>query len=390
MSGLYVHVPFCERACPYCDFDFEVGRRPGLDTRIEAWLAGLEAEWGRREQELREGLEAAPFDTLYLGGGTPSALGAVGLGRVLDWLGARVGAAAEAMLETTVELNPEHVGPALLEVLVARGVDRVSLGVQSLEALGLRELGRGHEAREALACVIDSVAAGLRVSADLIVGWRGQSAAGLEAEIDALVGAGVEHLSVYGLSIEPETPWLKLVRRGLRVLPDEDGQADLLEVAEARLGALGFAHYEVASYARPGAEAIHNSKYWRWRDVVGLGPSAASVHHRGQRVGEASVVRRSNPRGLEAWLGGERPTHECLEGDQAAGEGLWLGLRRLDGVEVEVYLARFCRDRPWLEVRVARQIALGNLEWRQRDGTELLRVAPGRWLFHDTIAQAVL
>lgn len=383
LGGLYVHVPFCERACPYCDFDFQVGRSTRLGSSIERWMAGLEHERLRRWPS---GSELA-FDTVYVGGGTPSVLTAEQLRALFGWLRASFDLDPSSMREITVELNPEHVDQQRLAALVELGVDRVSLGVQTLDPIGLRELGRSHDEHAALAAVTQCVARGLRCSADLIVGWRGQTPEQLRGDIDRLVGAGVEHVSVYGLTIEPDTPWPKLVRRGLRVLPDEDTQAELLLVAEAELQARGFQHYEVASYAKPNAEAIHNSKYWRWIDVIGLGPSAASVRHEHDEQGPI-VERRSNPRGLDAWAQGEASSDERLQGTQAAAEGLWLGLRRLRGLDVSAYLTRFDVDRPWLEARTARQRQLGNLEFLD-DGARL-RVAPSRWLWHDTIATGIL
>ena len=385
--GLYLHVPFCARACPYCDFDFEVGRPATLGPAVARWLAGLE-----RERVARGLPSSAAIDTLYLGGGTPSVLDPDHLRALFEWLRTAWAVEPSRLREVTVELNPEHVDDERLAALVSLGVGRVSLGVQSFDEVGLRELGRGHTRAQAIASVEACVAHGLRTSADLIVGWRGQTPERLRDDVAELDALGVEHVSIYGLTIEPGTPWPKLVARGLRVLPDEEVQADLLLVAEAELLARGFTHYEVASYAKPGAEAIHNSKYWRWRDVVGLGPSAASAEHRVEG-GETIVERRSNPRGLAAWAGeagaGERePSVERLVGEEAAGEGLWLGLRRLRGLDVAGFSARFGVDRAWLEARIARQLALGNLEWC--DAGEGLRVAAGRWLWHDSIAVDLL
>jgi oxygen-independent coproporphyrinogen-3 oxidase len=376
-AGLYVHVPFCARACPYCDFDFEVGGDPG---RIDAWLEGLERERVGRAAE-RQGVA---FDTVYVGGGTPSVLTPAQLRRLSTWLRERLGVDPAALREFSVELNPEHVSPELLDALAEIGVDRVSLGVQSLVPEGLRALGRVHEPTQARACVRACVERGLRTSADLIVGWPGHTDAALRGELDELLDAGVEHLSIYALTIEPDTPWPKLVRRGLRVLPDEDEQAERLLAAEQHLVARGLLHYEVASYARPGAEALHNGKYWRFIDVVGFGPSAASVRH------EAGVVeRRVNVRGLAAWLGDPAsPERERLEGERAAAEGLWLGLRQLGGLDVASYLERFAVDLSWLHARIARQLELGNLELC--DGGAVLAVAPGRWLWHDSIAVDLL
>lgn len=377
--GLYVHVPFCERACPYCDFDFEVGRAVRLGPAIETWLAGLERERLARAADER----ASVFDTLYVGGGTPSMLSPEHLRRLFGWVREGFSIDLRSLREVTVEINPEHLDPARIEALVEHGVGRVSIGVQTLAPAGLRELGRAHDPPAALSAISRCVGEGLRTSADLIVGWRGQGVDELRRDLDAIVEHGVEHVSIYGLTIEPGTPWPKLVRRGLRVLPDEDRQADLLLAAEAELEARGFVHYEVASYARPGAEAIHNSKYWRWLDVVGFGPSAASVRHR-----KGQVERCSNPRGLERWAAGESPSVEHLEGERAAAEGLWLGLRYLRGFDVDAFLARFEVDRAWLDDRVARQLRLGNLEWSDQGAR--LRVARGRWLWHDSIAIELL
>ncbi len=373
MSGLYVHVPFCARACPYCDFDFEVGRSPST----ERYIQGLEAEL-RRRPELRDGT----YRTLYLGGGTPSLLGPEGLARLLAWLERTFpGAGAD---ERTAELNPEHVTSALLDALALGGFDRVSLGIQSLDPRGLAELGRVHSPASALASVALARARGLRVTADLIVGWPGQTEASLAADIDALIASGVGHVSIYALTIEPSTPWIKLVRRGLRVLPDGDVQADMLELAERRLAGAGLEHYEVASYAKVGQEARHNLLYWTWEDYAGLGPSAASA-----TFGADGVRRRSNPRGLAAWLAGEDPQVDLLEPEEAAKEGLWVGLRLLRGVDVDAFLRAFPGvDRGWIERRIERPLALGNLEWCEEGRT--LRVRPGRWLWHDSVGEAIL
>lgn len=397
--GLYVHVPFCARACPYCDFDFEVGREPSAEAFVDA----LEAE--RRARGLALGL---PVRTVYVGGGTPSLLGPAGLRALLGWIDASFD--ASGALERTVELNPEHVDEALLDALVESGVDRVSLGVQSLQPSALVQLGRAHAPERARAALVAAVARGLRVSADLIVGWPGQRAPSLQADVEGILATGVEHVSIYALTIEAGTPWEALVRRGRRRSPDADAQARRLVQAARLLEAAGLRHYEVASYARPGARSQHNLGYWTWRDYVGLGPSAASASH----GPDGAVERRTNVRGLARWraapglaitegepdapLGAEpvaepdavptTATIERLAPVAAAAEGLWLGLRALDGIDVAAFLRRFpAVDEAWLGARTAGAIERGNLE-RTEEG--ILRVAADRWLWHDEISAALL
>lgn len=389
MRGIYVHVPFCARACPYCDFDFQVGR----DPPAQAYLEGLEREVDARAAELgawlddqgRSALSEGTWSTVYVGGGTPSLLGAAGVTALGDWLARRFpGAGAR---EWTLEVNPEHADLALYAAARAVGATRVSLGTQTLDPTGLRTLGRAHDAGQARAAIALAVAAGLRVSADLIVGWPGQRAGGVEDDVRGLVDAGAGHVSVYALTIEPGTPWVGLVRRGKRRLPDPDHQADMLAAAEAALGSAGLQHYEVASYARPGEEARHNLLYWTWRDYLGLGPSA----HSARFSADGGVARRGNRRGLPAWLAdpGAPGELERLDPREAAVEGLWTGLRHLPGLDLAAYLARFPdATRAWVETRAAGQIARGNLRWAE-DG-RLLQIAPGRWYWHDAISADLL
>lgn len=370
--GLYVHVPFCARACPYCDFDFVVGRHPD----VEVYLSGLEREWSARAL-------VPGFTTVYLGGGTPSSLGPTGLARLLAWIEPRLGGAPA---EWTVELNPEHATESLFDVLTAGGVDRVSLGVQTFERPGLHVLGRKHSAAAARRAIEGALARDLRVSVDLIVGWPGQSEDALIRDLDALEALGVRHVSVYALTIEPATPWEALVRRGVRSLPDPDVQADALATVAQRLAA--WDHYEVASYARDGQRARHNLGYWRWADYVGLGPSAASARFEAGRV-----HRRTAVRGLGPWLADPLAAEaEVLTGSQAAAEGLWTGLRCLDGVDLgpgSDFLATFPGvQRDWIAARSAEHVARGNLEWLE-DG-RVLRVRPDRWMWHDEVAAALL
>ncbi|MBV1858344.1 MAG: radical SAM family heme chaperone HemW [Nannocystaceae bacterium] len=368
--GLYVHVPYCARACPYCDFDFRVDPRPDGGALVDA----LQHEVLRRD-DARVG--QAPH-TIYVGGGTPSVLSADDLGALLGWIAKTW--STQACVEWTVECNPEHIDAARLESLQRAGVHRISLGVQSFDPVGLRQLGRAHNPDQACEAVDAAQRLGLAVSVDLIVGWPGQSTDGLRAELRRVLSLGASHVSVYALTIEPGTPWERLAERGVRRLPQVDDAADALECCSSVLGDAGFVHYEVASYAQGSAFAIHNTGYWLGRDYVGVGPSAASAEHRAD-----GVARRSNPRGAD-WWAGEAATLEVLESESAAREALWLSLRLLDGLEIDPFLLRVQRDRAWLDLRTARARARGNVSL---EGGRM-RVLAGRWMHHDDIAADVL
>lgn len=369
-GALYVHVPFCARRCTYCDFDFEVGRVPALGGYLDALARELDA----RRDELPDRMR-----TIYLGGGTPSLVGRAGL----DAIAGLLAPWSHDVEELTVELNPEHVDEELLAALVRLGTTRVSLGVQSFEADALRQLGRAHDPIAGERAVRACIDAGFATSLDLIVGWPGQSEAATARDLDRALAVGVEHVSIYALTIEQDTVWPKLVRRGLRVLPDADAQADALVQCHDRLVLAGFDHYEIASYAKPGRRAQHNGTYWAWRDYVGVGPSAASATY----AASGAVVRRTNPRGLASWQSGAPPEIERLDPRAAAAEGLWLALRTSDGVDLDAFLARFAGvDEAWVCARADRRVRSGDLVWHGRR----LVVEQGRWLVLDAIAADVL
>ncbi len=390
MSGLYVHVPFCARACPYCDFDFQVGRSPatgefiaGLERELDLRLALKTGAKGHGAEDSGVVPPGDAWPTVYLGGGTPSLLGPDGLRALGAFIARRFpGAGGD---EYTVEVNPEHGDAALYEAVRAIGGTRVSLGIQTLDPEGLAALGRVHDAGTARKALTSALAAELAVSADLIVGWPGQSVEVLAADVTQLIDLGVRHVSVYALTIESGTPWETLVRRGKRRLPDPDHQADMLLAAEAALTGAGLEHYEVASYAAPGKHARHNLGYWTWQDYLGLGPSAHSAVY----SADGSVTRRGNLRGLPAWQADPAKPGEMDPQDPAgaAAEGLWTGLRHLPGLDLAAFLARFpAVDRAWIDARTRKQVARGNLEFEGG----LLRVAAGRWLWHDAVAADLL
>ena len=334
MRHLYLHVPFCPTICPYCDFHV-VRRGPGL---VERYLERLEAEaaelFNRRP---------GPLATLYLGGGTPSYLRDRELARLFAALPWTLAPGAEV----TLEANPGTLTPARLERLRALGVNRLSLGVQSFQDPVLARLGRAHKGQGALRAVEEALEAGFRVSVDLILGLPGQD---VKADLETAAALGVGHVSAYTLQVEPGTPF---ALAGLE--PDPDREAEAFAAARAVLGRAGMVRYEVSNFARPGEEARHNLAYWRMLEWGGLGP-AASAHFL-TPAGPGVAERRTNPP-LPRWAAGEPPARETIAPLEHAKEGLMMGLRLREGMD----LAALARQSGLAGLDRALSPAVGRLE----------------------------
>ena len=315
--GLYLHIPFCIDRCSYCSFAStrDHTRKPAAVEK----LGGDLAIWG-------EALGHPSLDTLYLGGGTPSLLS----GPELAGLTMRIREAFETsdLCEATLEANPGTLSPAWLEEARMLGWDRISLGVQTLDAALLRSLGRIHDPAQALEALRMARAAGFRrISCDLMIGIPGQDPARAIRDARVLVEAGASHLSIYMLDLDKACPLKRQVEEGLVTLPDEDTVADAFEALQAGLPALGLLPYEISNYAVEGEQSRHNTRYWQRRPYLGLGPSAAS--HLGP-------WRWSEPSGLPAWLSGqELGEFQTLDAAAELAEVPLLGLRMLCGVDWE-------------------------------------------------------
>lgn len=268
IEALYLHIPFCKSKCLYCDFD-SVAACGVEDPRAEQnrYLARL---LDRLDAFGKTGL-LDEVRTVYIGGGTPSLLGEhlVELARsVMRW--------CEPM-EFTCEANPESFSSSLAWELARAGVTRVSLGVQSLQDAELRAVGRIHTAEQALNAIRCAQAAGLDVSCDLMCGLPLQTKDSWAVSVRSLIAAGPCHVSIYPLTVEERTPLASIVDEGKIILPDEDEQADEMELARSLLATAGYAPYEVASYALPGHPCVHNIAYWTGVEYLGIGRSAASM-----------------------------------------------------------------------------------------------------------------
>ncbi|MGE5527897.1 MAG: radical SAM family heme chaperone HemW [Patescibacteria group bacterium] len=321
--GLYIHIPFCLSKCAYCDFV----SYPDLLALLPAYVGALRAEY----EMYGDLLAGACADTVYLGGGTPSLLPADLLADVLDLCRSASGAAA---FEITMEANPGTMDPAKLEAFVRGGGTRLSLGLQTHDACLLRLLGRRHTAAEAAGAVADARRAGVtRINLDLIYGLPGQTAASWRATLDFALSLGPDHLSLYDLELHPGTPLARRIAIGDLARPAEDDTAAMLREAMRILPAAGFLQYEVASFARPGAECRHNLNYWRNGGYLGLG-AAAHSHLWGRRWANLADPRAY----LAAVAAGNPPVAaaEELGPDADLLETVMLGLRLREGLDLAV------------------------------------------------------
>jgi putative oxygen-independent coproporphyrinogen III oxidase len=367
-TSVYVHFPWCLQKCPYCDFASATIRRPEVPHREYADAV-------LRELELRSaaGL-SGPLYSVFFGGGTPSLWEPRELGRVLAAIRSGFGSHDEA-LEVTVECNPSSLDADRAQGLRDAGVNRLSIGVQSLDATRLRFLGRLHDGPGALAAVEAAQSAIPRVSADLMFGMPEQTPRDFLAEVTQLLARGLEHLSVYALTVEPQTQFGELHRKGKLRLAKEDAYADTFLACEALLSEHGFEHYEVSNYAKPEQTSRHNQHYWRGGDYLGLGCAAVGCV-RGRRY-----RNRTKPAKYLESPGSEQES-EALAAQDIVREGLMLGLRTSEGVSLTELAARSGIDpKRGRERALARGIERGQLVL---DG-ETLRVPHRHWLHLDSI-----
>lgn len=338
--GLYIHVPFCLRKCPYCDFYSESSL-----SQKKAYLEGVVREMDLVAKDL---CGEAPFDTVYFGGGTPSLLKPSEVARLLEAARSRFSFGED--VEVTLEVNPGTVTPTTLAGFKEAGVNRLNIGVQSLDDGTLSFLGRLHSAEDATAALEAARECGFfNIGADLIYGVPGQDLAAVRADVAALLSYAPEHLSCYMLTLESGTPLY--VRHGNRdfSMPGDTEQGAFFGAVSDALTEHGYLHYEVSNFARgAGFVSRHNTKYWKMATTVGLGPSAHGFYTGGDA--REHPVRRWNVAHIGTWLEhlarGERP----VEGEEALGreammtEALYLGLRRMEGVDLGALSRRFSQD----------------------------------------------
>ena len=356
MAGVYIHIPFCARKCVYCDF-YSVGARLADWPRL---VSALLDEARVRVPELTGA--GAPSDTLYIGGGTPSLLPPGEFGR----LAAGVLSLTGPVSEFTVEVNPDDVTGELADAWRGAGVDRVSMGVQSLVDGELRAIGRRHDSRRAREAYDTLRRRFGNVSLDLMFGLPGQTRRSLRESVAGVIDMRPEHVSVYSLMYEERTALTRMRDSGrIDETPEEESAAMFADITEM-LDSAGYEQYEISNYSLPGFRSRHNSAYWSGEPYVGLGPAAHSYDGLRTRRANAPDVRAYISRWLDG--GGDAVTVETLTDDELREEMIMTRLRTRGGIPLEEFRRRFgaVAFRSLLSAS-RRWVAAGLME--ERDGT---------------------
>jgi oxygen-independent coproporphyrinogen-3 oxidase len=385
MSGIYVHVPFCVRKCGYCDFYSEAGAG---EEAMDRFVDHVSAEAERLLAGFPHLRETAA-DTVFFGGGTPTAIGAERLLVILSSLRRLFPLAGDA--EVTVEANPGTVGLESLSTLRRGGVNRLSLGVQSFHPVTLDLLGRIHGTPEIRDAIRDARRAGFdNLAIDLIFGIPGQGAVEWGYDLHLAETFLPDHISAYALTPEAGTPLAAALASGALSMPDESTIAGMYDLARRTLATAGYRQYETSNFARPGRESRHNRKYWRREEVAALGPAAHGLLF---PPGESAPfgVATENPRDLAGWArrlddGAPPWTASARSADDAWCEALIAGLRELDGIDLAALAARFGAIPP---ARLAAIDALVSGKKLLRDGSRLRIPEPLLFLANEVLAELV-
>ncbi|PLX81002.1 MAG: coproporphyrinogen III oxidase [Desulfuromonas sp.] len=376
MISLYVHVPFCRRKCPYCDFY-------SSDTNLDI-LDHYHHDLIKHLQVARLGGWKGPVKTLFFGGGTPSLLTPNQVALLVDAVDQQFGFAPGA--EITMEGNPSSLNHENLSGFRNAGVNRLSIGVQSLDETHLTLLGRQHTAGQAEKVFCQARKAGFdNLGADLMFALPGESLSDLERDLDRFLRLEAEHLSCYGLTIEPGTEFAARRDKGEFALPDEDRYADQYQHLHDRLSSVGYRHYEIANYCQPGFECQHNLNYWQRRSFLGIGAGAHSFSLREWGVREA--VPPDLERYSRLLAGGHDPAEllERFDREGATRETVYLALRSADGLDAEAFLDRFGES---FDQMFADEI-LKSAPWLSREESHW-RLQVGGWLIFDHLISRFL
>lgn len=359
---IYLHIPFCSKKCPYCHF-FVIKEE---ESKKDLLLNALLEEWEERKSQI-----TTPITSIYFGGGTPTLMGPARLKKLLD----RITPPPSA--EITIEANPEQLTPSLAEELRAIGINRFSIGIQSLNDCELKILGRTHSAAEAKAAVLN---AGIEnITIDLMYELPGQTLDSWRNSLEQLSELPITHLSLYNLTFEPNTPFYRKKEQLQSQVPPSKICKKMLDMAVEKLAQLGLKRYEISAFAKPGFEAVHNSGYWRGDSFFGLGPSAFSFFE-GKRFRNAcNFPKYLNPKTRYDFTE-ELPYPDNLK------ELLAINLRLFEGVNLKQFQNR------WGELPTTTRQTLKQLEQRGylNRVQERLTLSDQGLLFYDSVAVEII
>lgn len=334
--GIYVHIPFCKSKCPYCDFNSSALKPIHENDYIRSLINELESVIKKEDF-----IHLKPLDTIYIGGGTPSAISPKYIQKILDKLQKSFKLKDE--IEVTIEVNPAAVDKNKLKEYKSFGINRLSIGVQSFNDKILKILGRIHNAEDAIKTYEDARNAGFEnIGIDLMFGIPEQSLDMWLSDIKMAVSMKPEHISIYGLTIEQGTEFHRLQKKGNLVLPDEEAYLLMYESAIQRLRDAGYIHYEISNFSLPDYDSKHNARYWNGLDYIGLGAGAHS-YIRGNKWGKRFWNEEDVFKYMEKIErhGNAISGMETLTKSEAMSESIFLGLRQTNGMDKRRFCERF-------------------------------------------------
>ncbi len=379
--GVYVHFPWCLEKCPYCDFATRKIERDSIPHQAYAQAICDELAW--RHHAVKE----HRLKSIFFGGGTPSLWQAEAIAKVVQAIKTHFPKHVES-IEVTLECNPSSLNDNPLDALRDAGINRISLGIQSLHDDALRYLGRWHNAAQALRALTQALQCMPRVSADLMFGMPSQRLQQWQDDLKQLADTGIEHLSLYALTIESNTPFGERFRKGRLPIAGEESYAEMFALSRPILSPYGFDHYEVSNFAKPQQQSAHNAHYWRGGDYLGLGAAAVGCVANHQTRQARRWRNRPVPHDYIAKAHTPEVEHEqeTLDASTRVREAMMLGLRSAQGVDLHALQERTGRDPlHGRERAIATQCERGNLS---HEGP-ILRVPQARWLHLDGIITAL-
>lgn len=319
MAGIYIHIPFCKQACIYCNFYFEKGKK-NQSALVDAII---------KEIEIRKNEISEPVKTLYFGGGTPSYLEYHYLERIINAVHSNYN--TSLLTEVTLEANPDDIDSERLNKWNSLGINRLSIGVQSFFDSHLKWMNRAHNSEEAESSIKEALKLNFEISIDLIFGIPDSTHEQWLSNLNKTIALGVHHISCYGLTLEPNTPWEKLIKRGQYQNTSDGLSAEQFEMADNILQLNHYEHYEISNYALKGKKAKHNSSYWAGDQYLGIGPSAHSFNHtsRSWNISDIKLY-------IESLSINKRPfEEEQLSKENRINEYLMTSLRTSDGIIID-------------------------------------------------------